>query len=458
MGRRLILGLAAAAAVAGAGYYWWAAPESFAETLVCRRGAYDLEDGRIVVISQSSEEALRFTLMDGDSGRLYPTDADNTRFAAGPGLSSQPPPVRAEAAFGACDDPGITLTLEGATVAGAKRRLESIETRFDSHGLMLRGRLTLPPGEEPVATAIWVHGSEDYSAVDYDRFQYMLPTHGIAVFVYDKRGTGRSEGTYSQDFHLLSDDAAAAAREAQRLLANRAGPIGFLGGSQGGWIGPLAATKFPAAFVVAAYGFAESPLAEDRHEVMLGLRERGHGDDVLAKAREITDATGRIMATGGSGGWEELDALKEKYGAEPWLADVEGEYTGDFVRNPSWGVRLALPFFDTGTSWNYDPVPTLRSLDIPQLWILAGRDREAPSAETRAILRSLQAEKPALDLVVFEEADHGILLFEEQGGARTYTRYAPGYFPLLAGWISERALIAAGPDVTVHPGTASISR
>src|SRR3546814_5124285 len=97
--------------------------------------------------------------------------------------------------------------------------------------------------------------------------QYLLPAQGVGVFVYDKRGTGRSTGSYTQDFHLLAGDARAALVEALRLAGERAGRFGFHGGSQAGWVAPLAASKTPQAqFVLVGYGMATGPLAEDRSE------------------------------------------------------------------------------------------------------------------------------------------------------------------------------------------------
>src|SRR3546814_20786511 len=75
----------------------------------------------------------------------------------------------------------------------------------------------MPKGAGSVPIAVEVHGSERDSAIDYNYMQYLLPAQGVGVFVYDKRGTGRSTGSYTQDFHLLAGDARAALVEALRL-------------------------------------------------------------------------------------------------------------------------------------------------------------------------------------------------------------------------------------------------
>ncbi len=75
---------------------------------------------------------------------------------------------------------------------------------------------------------------------------------------------------------------------------------------------PLAATKTPADFVIALYGLAESALAEDRDEVLMGLAEAGFGQEaVKAQALEVVAATGKVVASDFSAGWDELAAVKE---------------------------------------------------------------------------------------------------------------------------------------------------
>src|SRR3546814_12002900 len=87
----------------------------------------------------------------------------------------------------------------------------------------LRGRLLLPKGAGSVPIAVEVHGSERDSAIDYNYMQYLLPAQGVGVFVYDKRGTGRSTCSYTQDLHLLAGDARPSRVEALRLPGERPG-------------------------------------------------------------------------------------------------------------------------------------------------------------------------------------------------------------------------------------------
>lgn len=391
-----------------------------AADLSCHIGVYRLAGGTLIDVAPTEDQRLRWRRLDGAFGRL--TRQADDGWTSTRGLTEEPDGIRV--AFGACGDGVIRFSGE----EGRLVPLVVKETRFTSGGETLFGRLVLPAGDGPVPVIVAVHGSEKSAASVFNYRQRLYPAAGVGVFVYDKRGTGHSSGRYTQDFNLLSDDAAAALKAARRLAGPRAGRVGFEGGSQGGWVAPLAATKTPADFVIVGYGMAESTLAEDREETLGGLREKGYGDDVLRKAREVTDATGEIMRSDFKRGFRELDALKRKYGKDAWFADLEGEYTGQFTRTPAFALRIVGPMQDVGTSWEYEPLPVLRALPTPQLWILAGEDREAPVAETRRRLVALAAEGRPMTVLEYPLTDHGIYEFETgPDGKRTPVRVADGY-------------------------------
>jgi dienelactone hydrolase len=441
---------------AAAGALWYALrnesrPPVLSEGARCRLGAYRLEGGEagpgLAYVRQREGEVLRLVFEDGSNLRLQPDLGESYRIAEGEG----------KVAFD-CQAGTMTIERSGRTSNGKRIALAERPISFTSHDVSLRGKIVEPAGGvKPAAYVALVHGSEHSSAIFGYDWQYILAAHGIGVVVYDKRGTGLSEGKYSQDFHLLSDDTVAALAELRRQVPGDY-QVGALGASQGGWIAPLAATKTKMDFVIALYGLAESPLAEDRDEVLLGLKEAGFGDEeTRRKALEVTAATGKVMASDYQSGWEELAAVKEKYGKEPFFEHLDGEFTGDFTKNPPWALRRIGPLYDEGTSWEYEPLPTLEKIEVDHLWVLAGDDHEAPSARTREILLELQQKRPKLDLAYFPRADHGMLIFDSPPpGAqpkepRTW-RYVPGYHRLVVDWIESRRLPAGNAELVVSSG------
>lgn len=387
----------------------------------CHVGVYRLADGSLVDVAPMTDGGLRWRRMDGQTGKLRLADGHWERQT---GWTDKPDPVAVS--LGTCAEGRITY----AGQAGQKLTFAAQETTFTGDGgTKLAGRLVMPAGAGPVPVIVMVHGSEDTSARVFQMEQRMWPAQGVGVFVFDKRGTGSSDGKYTQDFHVLARDAAAAVAEARRLAGPRIARIGLDGGSQGGWIGPLASTLTSVDFVIARYGMAESPLAEDRGELMRGLADKGYGPDVLAKAGEVADATGRIQATDFKYGWDELAAVKRKYGKEAWWKDMDGEFTGEMAKNPGFAVRIVAPFQTQHTTWEYDPMPVLRRVKPPMLWVLAAEDLEAPEPETRRRLLSLVKEGRPITVLEFPATDHGIREFEQaQDGERTYLRYADGYY------------------------------
>jgi len=424
--------------------------------ITCHVGAYADETGRFIDISPLDTTALRWRASDGRVGRIEADDAASWHGTVGWTSEASPAVFH----LGDCGSDTISVTgLDGMSGAFERIAFDITETRFDSGELNLAGRLVLPEGEGPVPVVVWVHGSERSAARDFAYFQRILPALGVGVFVYDKRGTGGSEGEYSQDFPALAGDAVAALNEARRLAGDRIERLGYFGGSQGGWVAPLAATRSDPDFVMVVYGMLQSPLAEDALEVETHLRNLGYGDEVIAQAREITDATGQLMASRFAEGEEAFETAKRTYRDEPWYGDVRGEYTGDLLSYPVWMIRFAYNnFLDQGTSWDHDPMPVIRSVDVPVLWVLAEDDTEGPSLQTRDTILTLQSQGRDIDMAIFPDTEHGLVEYTVEDGERRSTRYAERYFQLLADWAQGetfagsygRAMLYPGPDAGVE--------
>lgn len=409
----------------------------------CHAGAYRLDNSSVVAVVPISEGRLRWYRLDGRTGRLTRTSGGSWRSTLG--WTDRPDGITVR--FGKCGEDRIDFGRH----RGRRIPLDVRETTVAGDGVRLRGRLVLPPGGGSAPIVVWVQGSGGYSAVLAQYRQYLLPVRGVGFFVYDKRGTGESSGRYTQDFHLLADDAGAALVEARLLAGKRAGRIGFYGGSQGGWVAPLAASRSPADFVIVGYGLAVSPLAENRAQVIQELRAAGYGDEVLEKARAVTQATATIVSSHGADGWQRLAALHKKYGKAPWWGAMHGEFTGLILSHTREELQAMAPKLEVGTSWKYDPMPVLRSLRMPLLWIIAGSDTEAPPAETLKRLLKLASEGQAVTVAVFPGTEHGIREFEvKPDDKRIETRVAAGYTQMVLDWIKTGRLDRA------HYGTAKI--
>ena len=86
------------------------------------------------------------------------------------------------------------------------------------------------------------------------------------------------------------------------------------------------------------------------------------------------------------------------------------------------------PKEDRGTTWEHDPLPVLRDVSAPILWLIAGDDLSAPPEETTRRLVDLAQGGRRITVLEFPKTDHGLREFEVVHGKREYTRYADGYY------------------------------
>jgi hypothetical protein len=402
----------------------FAAPAHAAD---CRIGAYRLADGGVIDVNGADDGALRWRLEDGTTGLLKRAAGDRWTSTLGWTGRSDGKTVGFDCAAGRIDFAGT---------AGKRIAFDVTETRFRGAGVDLAGRLVMPKGNGKVPIVVLVHGSEHDSARELYSLQRQFPAEGIGAFVYDKRGTGGSGGRYTQDYLTLADDAIAAVHEAKRLAGPRAGRVGYQAGSQGGWVAPLAATIEPVDFVVVGFGLAVSPLEEDREAMALDMTSRGYGPEVVAKALKIADATAEVLLSNFREGYDKVVAVRAAYGDEPWFKYARGDVSFFILDNPEAKVRDLGPTLLPGAPMQYDPMPVLRNLGVPQLWILAEDDLDAPSAETARRLHMLAAAGRPIATAMFPHTDHGIYEYElGPDGERLSTRQPDGYFRMMCDFI-----------------------
>lgn len=289
------------------------------DSTACYVGTYQLSVGGFVDIAPTDSNTRRWRRFDGTTGAL--TEKQGGLWTSTYGWTERPDGKSVR--FSDCEAGRINFDGE----EGRRIRFAVRDTTFLSHGVTLAGRLILPQGAAVVPIVILLHGAEHDSARQFNPLQRMLPAAGVGAFVFDKRGTGGSSGSYSQDFNLLADDAVAAMREAKRLSGKRSGRIGYQSGSQSGWVAPLAANRAHVDFVIACFGLAVSVIDEDQQEVEIEMREKGHSRAEIASAQEVARAAENIFASGFTEGFAEFDAVRAKYQDAPWFKDLHGNYT-----------------------------------------------------------------------------------------------------------------------------------
>ncbi len=249
-----------------------------------------------------------------------------------------------------------------ASNGAAAQSLDSITQRditFTSEGVLLSGTLYSPT--DPQASIVLVHGSGQEKRMH--QFAERLANEGIAVFTYDKRGVGASEGTYagpevgtnnvdSMNLSLLAKDASAAVNKMQEVAMDL--PVGLLGFSQAGWIIPMAATLTPTIdFMVLFSGPTITSLEQ--------LRFQFH--------------------TNGDPNY--------------WEIHSEAEAREHIKNDPD-----RFKFTPT------DPKHSLTDLDIPGLWLYGAKDIQIPAQLCIEQLNQLKGEGKPFDYRLYPNLGH----------------------------------------------------
>src|ERR1700731_277371 len=319
----------------------------------CHISSYRLSDGRTADIAPSDGNTLRWLMFTGERGQLHPQE--NGTWTSTYGWTDRPDGKIVS--FSDCDKGEIIFAKE----SGRRIAFDVRDTVFESNGVKLVGRLIMPKGSGKVSVVVLVHGSEQDSALDSYPLQRMFPAQGFGAFVYDKRGTGVSGGTYTQNFDVLAADAIAAMQEAKRLAGARLGRIGYQGGSQGGWVVPLAANRARVDFAIVSFGLAVTVLEEDQESVALDMYFHHHSAADTAKALELARAGERVIETGGKEGYEEFNALRRKYESESWYKDVHGDFVFFILPLDQQQIIDAMTkefnFVEVRTPFRYEPMP-----------------------------------------------------------------------------------------------------
>ncbi len=332
-------------------------------------------------------------------------------------------------------------------------RVEEVTFTNDADGIELAGTLTLPPGEGPFPGVVLVTGSgpqdRDESLMGHKPFLVLadfLTRRGIAVLRYDDRGVGGSSGSLAD---ATSEDLAEDALAAVRYLAARPevadDRVGIVGHSEGGLVGPMAATRSDAvAFVVMLAGPGVPGAEIIRAQSRLISRASGMPEEIIAMNDRIQSRFPELaeMAADTLEGRKAFRALVEAEMAslpDSLQTQVEAELTDESVSRTL--RQLASPWFRYFLT--YDPRPALEALDVPVLALLGEKDLQVSpdqnAPEIEAALR--RGGNPDATVLILPGLNH-LFQHAETGAPSEYGEieetFAPEAMELVADWILER--------------------
>jgi pimeloyl-ACP methyl ester carboxylesterase len=330
----------------------------------------------------------------------------------------------------------VLLLLAMLPDCTAAQHVREEPVRFSNGNIQLAGSLFLPAGSGRHPAVVLFHGSGPQSR---DAFTaHWFAEQGFAALAYDKRGVGESGGDFNKvAFQDLCGDGLAAIALLKSRSDIDARKIGVWGLSQGGWLGPLAASRSrDVAFVIAVSGPGVSPGEQMIFYYANQLRDQGVSEDAVADASQLRRTVYRYLSTGG--GYEEAKPALAQSRAKPWFAALRSQNDGLFALSDSAifddpAMRSRLWF---KIEMNYDPREALRKLAVPALFLFGDQDELVPVRESVKIIRETLNGTHTCDFTikVFPGADHGIYV-KGQDGSR---QLAPGYLETMKEWTRQK--------------------
>jgi dienelactone hydrolase len=287
---------------------------------------------------------------------------------------------------------------------------------FHNGAITLAGTFMRPSGSAPYPAVVLLHGSGP-EARNLEMAEWWA-SQGVAALTYDKRGVGQSTGDFGAiPFQDLSLDGLAGVAWLKARDDIDVSRIGVWGLSQGGWLGPLAATRSTDIhFVVAVSGPGVSPGEQMVFYYENQLRAAGVSEPEIARVTAI-----RRVA------WTAAFTRQDIAGARTRVAAARAATSDPNVKEQFDALTRTLSGKSIWISqeMNYDPIATLRRLTVPALFLFAGDDALVPvPASIDAIRRVLtETHHPDFQIELVPKANHGMYVVDATGSRQLSAEY-----------------------------------
>ena len=324
-----------------------------------------------------------------------------------------------------------------STAVGSGPSFASSERTFRNGSVRLSGTLYVPNGSMR-APAIVVFHDASVPTRDLPLYKHlvtMMPPLGIAVFVYDRRGSGKSGGNLDDSgYNMLADDGIAAQEMLRRDPQIDPKRVGFWGLSQGGWLSLLAASRSStAAFAIAVSAPMTTADVQMNFAVANILRIKGYSRADIDMALAARTAVDRFEA--GKSDRATAQSALEAVISKPWFNLI---YLPNELQDPNesrWAKVI-----------KNDPLKALDSLKLPVLIMYGTEDAWVPAELSVASLRASAARHPSITVQMVNGADHEMMLSVPPAAQidpamlALHAPDAPAYFGLLASWLTRQGI------------------
>jgi len=298
--------------------------------------------------------------------------------------------------------------------------------------IRLAATLYLPSGSGRHAGVVLLMGPSTKRRRDHAFHADQFARAGLAVLVFERRGTGGSTGDYaSATYEQLAGDAAAAVAFLRQQREVDAANVGVWGVGQGALLAPMVAARVPELrflVVLSAPGLPPGENAAHRDSSLLA--SKGFDDADIKRTVSLDRRLQKWLRDGQDRA--ELAALLVESSTSPW--------------QQASSLPARLPAGPVPASWDWqgrtlDPAPAWGAVKVPVLAVYGAADELLPAkTNARAVERALRTgENKDVTMKTFAAANHAIR--EMPRTARDpweWPRVAPGYLELVTSWMLER--------------------
>jgi alpha/beta superfamily hydrolase len=271
---------------------------------------------------------------------------------------------------------------------------------FANQTVRLAGTLYKPLTETAYPALVVLHEASGGTRQHpfYQHLVTHLPACGIAVLLFDRRGSGHSGGDFeTASFETLAKDGNAAVEYLHSRDDIDKSRIGLYGVSQGGWIAPLVAgLRSDTAFLVIVSGCGVSPAKQMDYGLAYHLRQKGFTEDAIAQAISLRNQVNEYYR--GHLSREVVAAELDRLQSEPWFQQAYFDSSQDLpedVTKDKWWYEL-----------DYDPLPIWKQIQSPTLFLFAEDDQWVPVAESMSKLELATAHLQDVTLIQIKGTDH----------------------------------------------------
>jgi len=408
-------------------------------------GNYEISPGHVVGIDLYAEGGP-FSLVYSDyrSGAIRRLTQTGDVFEAGPGFATAKPTdftVRFVRDGGGLPTALVVEAVRKRAITARRIGITSTEVTFQSGDATLAGTLVVPEGwKAPHPAIVLLHGSGRLTRYSFGPYPHFFTSIGLAVLIFDKRGTGASTGRFFDRTtpypNVFADDAIEAVRFLRTRSEIDSGRIGLWGVSEGGMLTTqVAARTKDVAFIINSSGFMVPLSQQVMFNIEASLKADGFSQQDVTEAVTFETFAMRVMQTGE--GWNEYNEAQTKARQTKWFTAYFGE-GGGFSSLAS--LRRQWDYV-----YKFDPLPSLNAVGCPVLAVFGSLDTSTPAETSADNMRRILAMSgnKSVTVRIFKSANHPLMEARTGGSAEMpgLGRMAPGVFDTIRSWLTRTVKI-----------------